>query len=74
MAAPVSVVIPCYCCANTIQRAVESVANQTLPPQEIILVNDHSPDQTLASLRDLQNQYGADWVRIIDLEGNVGPG
>ncbi|MFN5514537.1 MAG: glycosyltransferase family 2 protein, partial [Cyanobacteriota bacterium] len=74
MAAPVSVVIPCYCCSDTIQRAVESVVNQTLPPREIILVNDHSPDQSLASLRNLQNQYGADFVRLINLEENVGPG
>jgi len=53
---------------------VDSVVNQTLPPQEIILVNDHSPDNSLESLTALQKQYGADLVRILDLQENVGPG
>jgi len=38
--APVSVVIPCYLCAPTLARALDSVTGQTLPPAEIILVQD----------------------------------
>ncbi|MFM7439000.1 MAG: glycosyltransferase family 2 protein, partial [Snowella sp.] len=47
MQAPVSVIIPCYCCTKTIGRAVQSVFQQSLPPVEVILVNDASPDDTL---------------------------
>ena len=41
---PVSVIIPCYCCSETLQRAVFSVFSQTDLPCEIVLVNDASPD------------------------------
>ncbi len=74
MQAPVSVIIPCYKCSHTIEQAVSSVAQQTLLPSEIILVNDCSPDQTLEVLKNLQNTYGKDWITIIDLPHNVGPG
>jgi glycosyltransferase involved in cell wall biosynthesis len=42
MEASVSVIIPCYRCSNTIERAVDSVARQTLRPAEVILVEDDS--------------------------------
>ena len=71
---PVSVVIPCYRCAATIGRAVESVAAQSLLPAELILVDDASDDDTLSSLRRLQYRYGANWIRIITNSGNSGAG
>lgn len=46
MSAPVSVVIPCYRAAATLGRAVESVLAQTLPPAEVIVVDDASDDAT----------------------------
>ncbi len=54
MYVPVSVVIPCYCCEDTIERSVVSVMNQTGLPIEVILVDDASPDQgrTLSKLRE----------------------
>ncbi len=71
--APVSVIIPCYNCQDTIERAVESVVNQTQKPKELILVNDGSTDNTLAILHDLQNRFGEDWVKIINFSENKGP-
>ena len=70
--APVSVVIPCYRCAQTIQRAVESVAAQTLMPAELILVEDGSRDGTLDCLEALVAAHGSGWIRIVALPRNQG--
>lgn len=69
---PVSVVIPCYRCADIIQRAVESVVRQTSKPAEVILVDDGSGDNTLAALHQLQDRYGMPWIKVIALENNCG--
>jgi len=70
--ANVSVIIPCYRCKETIRRAVESVAFQSELPLQLILVDDHSDDGTLDSLRKLQRIYGSDWIKIICLPHNGG--
>jgi glycosyltransferase involved in cell wall biosynthesis len=69
--APVSVVVPCYRCTLTIERAVASVVAQTLRPAEMILVDDASSDSTLQVLRALQVRYGH-WIRIVGLVSNCG--
>jgi len=74
MQAPVSTIIPCFKCAETIERTVDSIAKQTLIPKEVILVNDASTDHTIDILKKLQNIYGKEWIKIIDLKKNVGPG
>lgn len=72
--ASVSVIIPCFRCATTIVRAVESVADQSLLPLEVILVDDCSRDGTLEALFQLQARFGADWVKVCELPENAGPG
>ncbi|NER39582.1 MAG: glycosyltransferase family 2 protein [Oscillatoria sp. SIO1A7] len=72
MDASVSVIIPCYNCADTIHRAVESIIQQTLKPAEIILVDDGSSDNTLQELKLIQSKYGKDWIKVIALEKNTG--
>ena len=77
MRAPVSVIIPCYRCAATIGRAVESAIKQTLPPEEILLVEDDSQDEgrTLATLYRLQaGLHDEVVIKVIPLPKNVGPG
>lgn len=69
--APVSVVIPCFRCASTIKRAIDSVIQQTQKPAEIILVEDSSGDDTLAVLQALAKQC-PDWIKIIALSENQG--
>jgi len=72
--APVSVVIPCFRCADTIVRAVASVFAQTWRPREVILVDDHSSDATLERLRLLEGEYPVSWIRVLPLTENGGPG
>jgi glycosyltransferase involved in cell wall biosynthesis len=73
MTASVSTIIPCYRCSQTIGRALDSVAKQTLLPAEVILVDDGSGDNTLEILLQLQHDYGKDWVKVIPLKDNSGP-
>jgi glycosyltransferase involved in cell wall biosynthesis len=70
--AQVAVIIPCYRCAGTIERAVASVADQSLKPVQVILVDDCSGDETLQELVALQTKYGTDWIQVIALEKNLG--
>ncbi len=51
MAAPfVSIIIPAYKAAGTIRRAVDSALNQTRPPDEILIIDDGSPDDIAPAL------------------------
>jgi glycosyltransferase involved in cell wall biosynthesis len=69
--AKVSVVIPCFCCAKTIERTVVSIAQQTQKPAEVILIDDASYDNTLVVLQNLAKQYFG-WIKVIALPENQG--
>jgi glycosyltransferase involved in cell wall biosynthesis len=70
--ASVSVIIPCYNSIKTLERAVKSVAEQTLRPGELILVDDGSTDSTVEFMHLLKNKYGKDWICIIELGADLG--
>lgn len=73
--APVTVVIPCYRCADTLERAVNSVLAQTLPPAQLVLVEDASGDggATLHAAERLRDACaGKTRVRVIAHERNQG--
>jgi glycosyltransferase involved in cell wall biosynthesis len=74
--ADVSVVIPCFCCSETIGRAVDSVLTQTLLPKEIILIDDYSNDcgATLKALSEIHDSNPQIRISIIALKKNDGPG
>lgn len=72
--APVSAVIPCYRHVETLERAVASAARQSAKPLELIVVNDGGGESVDNTLKDLQIQYGADWLAIVTLPRNVGAG
>ncbi|HDS85227.1 MAG TPA: glycosyltransferase family 2 protein, partial [Phycisphaerales bacterium] len=57
----ISAVIPAYNSAAHIGRAIDSVLAQTRPPEEIIVVDDGSTDDTARIVRS----YG-DKVRLIE--------
>ncbi len=71
--APVSVVVPCFRCADTIACAVASVAAQTLRPAEVLLVDDASGDGTLERLQQIARAYPAGWVKVFAMPRNGGP-
>lgn len=71
---PVSVVIPCYRCADTIGRAIKSIALQSQLPEAVILIDDLSDDGTLDQLYLLQSQYSPGWIQVIAKPQNDGPG
>lgn len=72
--AAVSVIIPCYRCARTLERAISSVAAQTLRPAEVILVDDASGDETREVMKRLSQSFDEGWVKLVLLEENVGAG
>ncbi len=48
--ARVSVIIPAYRAAHIIGRAIDSLLSQTRPPEEILVIDDGSPDDVSAAL------------------------
>ena len=46
----ISVLIPAYNCSKTIQATLDSVLGQTVPPDEVIVMDDGSTDDTIATL------------------------
>ena len=74
--APVSVIIPCFNCSSTIERAVSSVLRQTVLPSEVFLVDDASTDtgETAKTLVKIKELFGHSMrMEIIRLENNSGP-
>lgn len=71
--ADVSVIIPCFNCKNTIVRALKSVLDQTLIPQEILIIDDGSNDGTLEYLQLFIKKYeGSVSIKLKELKKNSG--
>lgn len=60
----VTVIIPCFNCQSTIAETLASIATQTLPPEQVILVDDGSSDDTWDVLHGLK---ASDYPEIIIL-------
>jgi glycosyltransferase involved in cell wall biosynthesis len=73
--APVTVIIPCYRCAKTIERAIRSILTQTYRPQEVILIDDFSNDdgKSLSKIYRLKDLFNDIEISIITLTKNMGP-
>jgi GT2 family glycosyltransferase len=64
----VTVIVPVYNRQQTIRRAVDSILSQSHPPEEIIVVNDASTDET----QEILKSYG-DKLTCLSLPENSGP-
>lgn len=64
----VSVIIPAYNRAKTIRRCLDTVLAQTTRPHEIIVVDDHSTDETAKIVGEYKNSG----VRCLILERHSG--
>ena len=73
-AGTISVVIPTFNSSSTIQRALDSVAAQTLLPAEIIVVDNASTDDTVEIIRQFAKQHLDIRCSIEVLTQNLGPG
>jgi glycosyltransferase involved in cell wall biosynthesis len=72
----VSVVIPCFNAADTIERTLLSVASQTRLPCQVVVVDDASDDngRTWSKLDDVRNRLGGRLnVELVRLDWNSGP-
>ncbi|GKS82732.1 glycosyltransferase family 2 protein [Acidovorax sp. SUPP1855] len=67
----VSVVIPVYNAEATLRRALDSIRNQTLPPFEVICVDDGSLDGSV-SLAEHYDTAGAFVLRVVKQPCNAG--
>jgi glycosyltransferase involved in cell wall biosynthesis len=68
----VSVIVPVYNVEQYLRKCMDSLVNQTLRDIEIICINDCSPDNSLAVLKEYAEKDNR--VKIIDLEKNCGVG
>ena len=66
----VSVIVPVYNVEPYLRRCLDSLVNQTLEDIEIICINDCSPDNSLATLKEYAERDGR--INIIDFEKNQG--
>ncbi|MBI9086569.1 MAG: tetratricopeptide repeat protein [Desulfobacterales bacterium] len=67
----VSVIIPCYDHAHYLAEAVASVAAQTYPNLDVVIVNDGSPDDTSAVARTLMARYADLPITLVE-QANAG--
>lgn len=75
---PVCVIIPCYNASLKLEKSVDSIINQTVHPEEIILINDCSDDlgktnmAVQSSFKKLKKEKIQ--TKIIINKSNLGPG
>ena len=66
-----SVIIPAYNVSGIIGRAIRSAAAQTLPPLEILVIDDCSTDDTVEVVRALGRETPS--LRLLSTPANGGP-
>jgi len=64
----VSVIVPTYNRAHTIRRCLDSALGQTIPPYEVIVVDDASTDNTTSVVKSISDER----LRLITMSSNKG--
>jgi len=72
--AAVSVVVPCYRCAVLLSVPLPRLPLKTQRPEEVILVDDASGDETREIMKKLSRQFESGWIKLVFLDENVGAG
>ena len=70
----IGVVIPTFNSAKTIWRALESVRQQTLSPEQVVVVDNASTDDTCAEVQRFFLSFPETRGVLLRLESNFGPG
>src|SRR4051812_17872649 len=70
----VAVIIPLYNRATTVLHTLSSVANQTAPPQRVILVDDGSVDDSVATVNQWIATSELPWKVTLIRQQNQGAG
>jgi glycosyltransferase involved in cell wall biosynthesis len=65
----VSIIIPTYNSASYVVECLESVLSQTFTEFEVIIIDDHSEDDTV----EVVKRFDDPRIRLIELSKNVGP-
>jgi succinoglycan biosynthesis protein ExoO len=66
-----SVIIPAYNVSGIVGRAIRSAATQTLPPLEILVIDDCSTDNTVEVVKALARDIPS--LRLLSTPANSGP-
>ena len=66
----VSVIIPNYNGCNFLEECIKSVLSQTIVPDEIIVSDDASTDQSVKILKELAAKYSV--IKLLERKKNVG--
>lgn len=68
MAKTISVIVPCWNYAKYLPDCIDSLVHQTYPLQEIIIVNDGSPDNASEVARKLIEKYPDKNIKLVEKE------
>lgn len=63
-AATVTICVPCYQQASYLPKALASINAQTLPPLEVIVIDDGSPEVESAKIKRICKAHGARYVWV----------
>lgn len=66
----ITVIVPFYNSAATMERCLQSVLSGTMIPMEIVCVSDGTTDDSLSLVRRYRERYPN--IRLIDLRKNIG--
>lgn len=60
----VSIIVPVFNAANSLQRCLNSIVKQTLDDYEVIVINDGSCDESLTIAKNFSDKYP--FVKVIN--------